>query len=153
MLLRQLFKEYFGDGPFMGDPIGTVLKHASLTPTTTTVTGDESALGAVLSAIGRQTQMQEDRNVKLLAMGFPGTPTHEKGMLKFFESEHTARAFVNLWNTHLDKMIADVDPSQQDGDAFHASSPAGATDEARKTRRLQFLSMLQCMQCIIPMRN
>jgi hypothetical protein len=143
VLLRQHFKEYFGDGPFMGDPIGTVLKHASLTLTTSTVTGDESALGAVLSALGRQTQMQEDRNVKLLAMGFPGTPTQEKSMLKFFESEQTARAFLNLWNSHLDKLIADVDPSQQDGDAFHASSSAGASDESRKTRRLQFFSMLQ----------
>ena len=127
----------------MSDPIGTVLKHASLTPLTTTVTGDESTLGAVLSAISRQGAVAQDRTVKLLAMGFPGTPTHEKGLLAFMATEQTARAFLNLWNGHTDKLIADVDPSQQDSDAFHASTSAGGTDEARKTRRLQFFTMMQ----------
>ena len=59
------------------------------------------------------------------------------------DTERTARAFLSVWNGHTDKLIADVDPSQQDSDAFHASTSAGGTDEARKTRRLQLFTMMQ----------
>jgi hypothetical protein len=30
-IMREAYAKYFGRGPFMGDPIGTLLKHQSLT--------------------------------------------------------------------------------------------------------------------------
>jgi hypothetical protein len=99
--MREAYAKYFGRGPFMGDPIGTLLKHQSLTTVAQTgPAGGNGQLSAVMGALMHQGTIGESDKVKLLEMGFPGAKTDEVKMLKFFETEATAREWCNVWHLH-----------------------------------------------------
>ena len=142
-VMRAMLANYFNRGPFMGDPIGTVLKHHSLTTTSQTEPGTDPTLTAVMGALMNQGAVGENDKIVLLGMGFPGTKRDQDRMMKFLETEATARAFLNLWSRHLSTMIADADPSQMEEDAFNASTGTGRCTEAVTRRRVMFLTMLQ----------
>jgi hypothetical protein len=71
-----MLAQYFGRGPFLGDCIGTVLKHHSLTITSQTDPGTDPTLAAVMDALMNQgavgQQITQNDKVVLLGMGFPG---------------------------------------------------------------------------------
>jgi hypothetical protein len=135
-IMREAYAKYFGRGPFMGDPIGTLLKHQSFTTVAQTDTGGNEALSAVMGALMHQGTIGESDKVKLLEMGFPGARTDEEKMLRFFESEATAREWCNVWHLHTQSIIADVDPTQVDQDDFTASASTGSSTEACRQRRV-----------------
>jgi hypothetical protein len=90
-----------------------------------------------------QGTIGESDKAKLLEMGFPGSRTDEVKMLKFFESEATAREWCNVWHLHTQSLIADVDPTQVDQDDFTASASTGSSTEACRQRRVMYITMLQ----------
>jgi hypothetical protein len=85
-----------------------------------------------MGAIMNQGAVGENNKIVLLGMGFPGNKRDQDNMMKFLETEATARAFLNLWSGHLSKMIADADPEQMEEDALNSTSGTGLM-----TRRLR----------------
>ena len=100
-------------------------------------------MSAVMGALMNQGTIGESDKVKLLEMGFPGARAGEVKMLKFFESEATAREWCNVWHLHTQSMIADVNPSQVDQDYVTASASTGSSTEACRQRRVVYITMLQ----------
>jgi hypothetical protein len=142
-VMRSMLAQYFGRGPFLGDCIGTVLKHHSLTITSQTDPGTDPTLTAVMGALMNQGAVGENDKIVLLGMGFPGNKRDQDRMMKFLETEAAARAFLKLWSGNLSKMIADADPELMEEDAFNTSSGTGLKTEATTRRRVMFLTMLQ----------
>ena len=83
----------------MRDPIGTVLKHSSLTTVAQTDPGGNEALSAVMGPLMHQDTIGESDKIKMLNMDFPGPKSDEVKMLKIFESEVTACEWCNLCGT------------------------------------------------------
>jgi hypothetical protein len=95
-VMRAAYAKYFGRGPFMGDPIGTVLKHSSLTTVAQTDPGGECQYSVVTTTLALVVVQLDALGVAQISDTLKGLALHDIAVdVELGQRPHILRIIAN----------------------------------------------------------